>query len=240
MVSRLNGRVCLITGSSSGIGRAIAVTLSNEGARLAIVGRNGDELRKTHILMGESDALVARVDLTEVGAVEHLATSVETRFGRLDVLVHCAGAISYGTLEQTSTEEFDRLLKSNLIVPFEVTRSLSPLLARSRGDVVFLNSSIVRYPRPQVGQYASTQHALMGLAEVLRQEMNSKGVRITSIHAGRTATPRMEHLYQLEERTYTPERLLQPEDIAETVLAAVSLPRTAEITELHIRPLTKH
>ena len=240
MADRLIGRVCLVTGSSAGIGRAIAVAFAREGARLVIVGRNLDELRKTHVQMGQPDAIVEKVDLTKAGAAERLAANVQERFGQLDVLVHCAGSIRYGMLDAASTDDFDHLLKSNLIAPFELTRSLSQLLSSARGDIVFLNSSIVRFPRPEVGQYASTQHAVMGLSETLRQEMNAKGVRVTSIHAGRTATPRMERLFHREGRSYQPERLLQPEDIAETVVTVVSLPRTAEVTELHIRPHIKH
>jgi NADP-dependent 3-hydroxy acid dehydrogenase YdfG len=87
------------------------------------------------------------------------------------------------------------------------------------------------------GQYASTKHGLKALADSLREEVNSRGVRILSIFPGRTATPTQEKVHAGEGRPYRPERLLQPEDVAAVVINALCLPRTAEVTEIKIRPM---
>ena len=95
------------------------------------------------------------------------------------------------------------------------------------------------HARANVGQYAATKHALKAVADSLRDEVNSDGVRVLSIFAGRTATPMQETIYRLENKAYDAQLLLQPEDIASVVIHALTLPRTAEATDIHIRPLVK-
>jgi NADP-dependent 3-hydroxy acid dehydrogenase YdfG len=100
-----------------------------------------------------------------------------------------------------------------------------------------MNSSVGS--APEVGFYSASKHALKAFADTLRAEANPAGVRVLSVYPGRTATPMQESIFAAEGRSYDPSRLLQPEDVAEMVLAALCLPRTAEVTDLHIRPLQK-
>jgi NADP-dependent 3-hydroxy acid dehydrogenase YdfG len=123
--------------------------------------------------------------------------------------------------------------------PYLLTQLLLPALLDASGDIVFLNSSVVFFPRPNLSQFAATQHALRGLADTLRAELNSEGVRVLTLYAGRTATQRQERLFREEGRPYTSERLLQPEDIASCLVNALALPRTAEVTEIRVRPMLK-
>ena len=104
---------------------------------------------------------------------------------------------------------------------------------------MFVNSTVGLEARAGVGQYASTQHALRAIADALRAEVNSDGVRVLSVYLGRTATARQARIFRLEGRHYAPELLMQPDDVAEIVLAALRLPRTAEVTEIRMRPLVK-
>jgi len=123
--------------------------------------------------------------------------------------------------------------------PYLLTQCLLPLLRRRPGQVVFINSSAGLTARANVGQYAATKHALKAVADSLRDEVNRDGVRVLSVFPGRTATPTQEALHRLEGRPYRPERLLQPADVAAVVVHALGLPRTAEVTEIKIRPLVK-
>jgi len=118
-----------------------------------------------------------------------------------------------------------------------VTQALLPALGRGSGQVVFLNSSSGVAARGGLAAYAASKHALKALADSLRDEVNTLGVRVLSLYPGRTATPMQEALFAHEGRPFTPERLLQPEDVAKALLAAVELPRTAEVTDLHLRPM---
>jgi len=142
-------------------------------------------------------------------------------------------------IEGADDAAFQEHFAVNVLAPYSLTRRLLPLLQRARGDVVFINSSIVSNPSEATLQYAATKHALKGLADALRQEVNAQGVRVTSVYPGRTATPMQEQVSASEGKPYRPERLLQPEDVARIVVGVVSLPATAEVTEIHVRPAQK-
>jgi NADP-dependent 3-hydroxy acid dehydrogenase YdfG len=116
---------------------------------------------------------------------------------------------------------------------------LLPMLRSRHGQVVFINSSVGTRAPANVGQYAATKHALKAIADSLRDEVNADGMRVLSVFLGRTATPMQAAIYEMEGRTYRPELLLQPEDVAAVVINALTLPRTAEVTDISIRPFKK-
>ena len=231
----------VITGASSGIGRAIATAIASMGAAVCLVGRDAERLEAAagKVRVIARSVLVYESDLTIDSAVDELARRLKYEFDALDVLVHCAGAFATGKIEATPVAQLDALYRANLRLPFALTQALLPLLKVRPGQIVFINSSQGLTARANTGLYASTQHALKGLADSLRQEVNADGIRVLSVYPGRTATARMESLYEIEGRTYQPELLLQAEDIAQVVMASLQLPRTAEITNVEIRPLIK-
>src|SRR5690242_6858519 len=102
-----------------------------------------------------------------------------------------------------------------------------------------MNSSAGLSARAGVGQYAATKHALRAIADTLREEVNTDGIRVLSVFPGRTASPMQATVHANEGRVYHPDHLIQPEDIAKVVIDALSLPRTAEIMDIRIRPLRK-
>jgi len=104
---------------------------------------------------------------------------------------------------------------------------------------VFINSTVGLTTRPTVGQFSATQHALKALADTLREEVNTKGIRVLSVYLGRTATARQAAIFESEGRVYSPERLMQPVDVAMVVINALALNRTAEVTDIKIRPFIK-
>jgi NAD(P)-dependent dehydrogenase (short-subunit alcohol dehydrogenase family) len=124
----------------------------------------------------------------------------------------------------------------NLVSPAELTRLLLPQLRLSRGQVVFVNSGAGLDANARWGAYAAAKHGLRALADALRREEHDHGVRVTSVYPGRTATPMQLKVHQQEGRTYDPDRWIDPESVATTVLAAIDLPRDAEITDLTVRP----
>src|ERR1700741_1963961 len=122
------------------------------------------------------------------------------------------------------------MYRSNVRGHYALTQALLDLLRKQKGQVVFINSSAGLRSPATVGQFSATQHAFRAMADSLRDEVNSDGVRVLSVYPGRTATPRMAALFANEGRPYRPELLMQPEDIAVMVSQALSLPRTAEVT----------
>ena len=113
------------------------------------------------------------------------------------------------------------------------------MLKARQGQIVFINSSVGLGAKANVGQYAATKHALKAIADSLREEVNGDGVRVLSVFVGRTATRMQEAIHGMEGRAYRPERLMRPEDVATVVINVLSLPRSAEVTDIVMRPLAK-
>jgi NADP-dependent 3-hydroxy acid dehydrogenase YdfG len=237
----LQDRVAVVTGATSGIGRAIALALAAQGARPALIGRNTCTLEDV-LRFARKDsphAQIYRTDLTREQEIRALVADVDRDFGRIDILVHCAGVISHGEHANASISELDLLYAANVRGPYLLTLLALPLLRVGPGQIVFVNSSSGLKARARAGQFSATQHAMKAIADSLRDEVNADGVRVLSVFPGRTATPRTEKLFHEEGKAYRPELLMQPEDVATMVLHAINLPRSAEVTEIAMRPLYK-
>ena len=237
----LTGRLAVVTGASSGVGRAIALALARQGAEICVLGRNSETLAQTVAAARQfSPATAFSVDLSKEEKFESLLRHVEGKAGSLDILVHSAGVIQQDPMERARIEDLDSQYATNVRAPYLLSQRLLPALAKAKGQIVFINSSVgIAVRRPEVGQYAATKHALRAIADSLREEVNPKGVRVLTLYLGRTATPMQDALFLEEGREYRPETLLQPEDIASVVVHTLMLPRTAEVTEISIRPMTK-
>ena len=235
------GQVALVTGASGGVGRAVASALARHGANVWLVARNRGRLAAVgnDITTEHGVAEVFPLDLARDTDIETLKEKLQQSSARVDVLVHCAGIIARGPLATASPADFDELYRVNVRGPYALTRACLPLITKVRGQIVFINSSVVFRAAREAGQYAATKHALRALADALRDEVNPEGVRVLSIFPGRTATPLQAASYAAEGRPYRADVLLQPEDIAMVMLSALTLPRTAEVTDISIRPLAK-
>jgi len=233
-------QIAIVTGASSGIGRAIAVALSREGVHVCALGRNRAALAETVAAARRfSNSTGFQIDLTVEKDLQPLLKQVQ-EVGRLDILIHCAGFIRQDLMERARIEDLDSQYATNIRAPYFLTKSLLPSLTAARGHIVFINSSAgLAAKRPEVGQYAATKHALRAMADSLREELNPKGVRVLSVYLGRTATPMQEVLFREEGKIYHPEILLQPVDVASMVVQILMLPPTAEVTDISIRPMRK-
>jgi NADP-dependent 3-hydroxy acid dehydrogenase YdfG len=234
-LSGLAGQVALVAGASGAIGGAIARALAAAGARLVLAGRSADRLAALTRELEPAQSETFDADLADEAAPIALASRAVAAFGVLDILVHAAGEYLAGDLAHAHPADFERLYRINLRAPFLLTRACLPALTASRGQIVFLNSSVGA--RRGVGLYAATKHGLRGLADTLRAEINPAGVRVLSVYPGRTASAMQEGVARAEGKPYDPARLMRPEDVARAVVAALELPRSAEITDLHLRPM---
>jgi NAD(P)-dependent dehydrogenase (short-subunit alcohol dehydrogenase family) len=220
----LHDRYALVTGASGGIGGAIAVALAAAGATVVVAGRDPERLSAVARRAG---AHAVAGDLTEGETGERLAAAAEG----VDILVHSAGSYT----RSDDPDVFGAHLLSNVVAPYRLTH----LLLDKLQDVVFINSSQGLTASAGVAQYAATQHGLRAVADAMRGEINERGVRVLTVHLGRTATPMQERIFAMEGRPYPRERLIQPGDVAQIVVAALVLPRTAEMTSVSIRPMQK-
>ncbi|MGH7146324.1 MAG: SDR family NAD(P)-dependent oxidoreductase [Nitrospiraceae bacterium] len=231
------GQIAVVTGASSGIGRAIAEALSEQGVRLCLVGRKSETLEG----IGQPSTRIKcyQADLADDDDLRRLATCIRQDCGQVDILVHSAGVCRLGDLADAPIGDLDWQYRVNVRAPYGLTQALCPLIRSCRGQVVFINSSVGMNARGGVSQYAATKHALKAIADSLREEVNPDGVRVLSVFIGRTASPMQAAVHAAEMRPYHPETLLQPEDVASVILHALSLPRTAEVTDISVRPLLK-
>ena len=232
--------VALVTGATSGIGRAIAAALAARGAEVRLVGRDAARLAEAAAQCEAvgTRALTCQVDLLKDDEVARLGDLCDRR-GRLDILVHSAAVIARGSVSDAPVSDFDTQYLANLRAPFVLTQVLLPLLRTSRGQVVFINSTAGLKATREVGQYSATKHGLRAIADALREEVNSDGMRVLTAYIGRTATPMQAKVHELEGRSFIPEQLIQPEDVAAVVLNTLGLPRTVEVTDVTMRPAHK-
>ncbi len=240
-MTNLSSQTAVVTGASSGIGKAIALGLAAQGSKVCLVGRNLEtlDLVAKNAKVGSQHFKCYKSDLTLDEDVQKLKKELQRDFGQIEILVHSAGIILTGTIESAPIEDFDKQYKTNVRAPYFLTQNLLPLFRLCHGQIVFINSSAGLRAGGNIGQYAATKFALKAVADSLRDEVNKEGVRVLSVYPGRTATPMQASVYKTEGRPYEPERLMQPEDVASTVINALTLPQSAEITEIFIRPLIK-
>jgi NADP-dependent 3-hydroxy acid dehydrogenase YdfG len=239
-MNELRGLVALITGASGGIGEAIAIQLARAGSRLMLAGRNAEKLdlvaERARDLSPKVETFAA--DLAEDDKVRALADRAVAAYGGVDLLIHSIGLFLGGPFATSPVEDLDRQYRINVHAPYLLTQALLPSLIARQGQVVFVNSSSGFHPaRAGWVSYSASKHALRAVADGLRDEVNKNGVRVITVFPGRTATPMQEEVHRYEGRVYDPERFLQPRDVAAAVLNALALPRTAEVTDLHIRPM---
>lgn len=238
----LQDQIAVVTGASSGIGRAMALDFARHGAEVCLVARRRNLLEAVaeEAILEGGRAHVYCADLTRDEDICDLGATVRRSFGRADALILCGGAIFHYPTDQATLDQFDLQYRSNLRGHYALVQALLPLLRKQRGQIVFVNSSVSARPSTAgMGQFIATQYALRAIADSLRDEVNDDGIRVLTVYLGRTATPRMAAVFEKESRAYQPELLMQPEDVATMVTNALCLPRTAEVTDISMRPMCK-
>jgi short-subunit dehydrogenase len=235
---QFSGQLGLIAGGSRGIGLAIAKQFAQAGGIPILVARSSSGLQQASASLqagGKLPVHVCTADLGTAAGLDAAYRAVGAAGDRLSLLACCAGEFRFEA-DLADIASQTALFAANAIGPYRLARGLLPALARGAGRVVFVNSSIVQRDGAEAATYAASKHALRAYANALRSEVNAQGVRVLSVFLGRTATAMQERIVAQEGRAYEPARLLQPEDVAKSVLDAVSLPPGAEVTELHLRP----
>jgi NADP-dependent 3-hydroxy acid dehydrogenase YdfG len=240
-MNTLENQVAVVTGASSGIGRAIAIALAAQGASLCLVGRKLDTLQS---VAGAPEHKPSRhrcyqADLAVERQVDELIAAIKRDTQSVDILVHSAGVIWLGPHETATAGELDDHYKINVRAPYLLTQGLLPALKAAQGQIVFVNSSAGLLAKANAGQYAASKHGLKAIADSLREEVNPAGVRILSLFLGRTASPMQASVHAMEGKAYHPELLMQPEDVAAVTLHALTLPRSVEVTDISMRSRLK-
>ena len=238
----LKNKIAVVTGASGGIGESIAYALARNRVDLCLLGRDESKLERLSGRLGKihSEVQTYVCDFASADNIHSVAKKINSDFRAIDILVHSAGSLMLKSLEEITEAEFDLEFAVNTRAPFLLTKLLLPAIKNRKGQIVFLNSSIAQQKaRANLSIYAGSKYALRAIADSLREEVNASEVRVLSVYPGRTATAMQEDIFKFENREYRKNQLLQPEDIAQSVIDALALPRTAEITDISIRPFKK-
>jgi NADP-dependent 3-hydroxy acid dehydrogenase YdfG len=224
----------LVTGASGGVGSAISSELLSSGAEVIMLGRSKARLQAAVSPRETDNVEMLEGDLTDAAAIGRVRSLIEKK-GRLDSLVLSSGI--YERSDDPTT--FHRQMEANVLGPYALIQALLPVLLNSQGQIVFINSSQALRAGATVGQYAATMNAMKAIADSLREEVNERGVRVMSLYLGRTAGERQRRIFDLEGRAYPAATLIQPADVARTVVYLLEMSKTAEVTDLMIRPMKK-
>ena len=182
----MQGKIVIVTGASSGIGRAAAILFANEGATVIAVGRNEKELLAlSKEITGTEGAVKPHLaDVTEMSQLERIITETVANHGQIDVLVNSAGIIKNGTIETTTLDDWDKMMNINLRSVFVLSQKASQYLADTKGSIV--NVSSVAGPRsfPNVLAYCVSKAAIDQLTRCSALELAPKGVRVNAVNPG--------------------------------------------------------
>jgi len=249
MTRRLEGTVALVTGASSGIGRATALELAHEGAAVALVGRREDRLTDLAAEISKADgkALVVPADITTAEAAAEAVERTVGNLGRLDTLVNNAGLMLLGPAPAADLNDWRRMIDINLMGLMYTAHAAVPHLVKAAAeeprrvaDIVNIGSLAGRNAYAMSAVYSATKFGVGAFSEALRQELASRHVRVSVVEPGSVDT---------ELRTHNPDVIqqhivaalgdierLQSQDIADAVGYIVSRPRHVAVAELLVRP----
>ncbi len=241
---RLDGKVALVTGASSGIGEATAKALSAAGAAVAIGARRAAKLEELAEQLEKAGGTALRLDL-DVTDEQSAAAAVQRtvdELGRIDIVVNAAGLMLLGPLVDGNTEDWRRMMSTNVLGLMYVTHAAIPhLVEQGSGDVINISSVAGRTAKPGSGVYNASKWAVNAFSESLRQEVTSEGVRITLIEPGAVDTALNDQITDetakaASKKSYDAMRTLHAEDVANAIVYTVTQPDHVAVNEILIRP----
>lgn len=231
-MTTLDGKVALVTGASRGIGAAVARRLAQEGVKLGLASRSGDDL-------GIADAVARPCDVRDSDQLEELVSATVDSFGRLDILVPNAGVGAYGPFLDLAPDFLEEMIDINVKGTLYAVRAALPhLLESGEGDIVTLASEAGRRGLPFEAVYCASKFAQVGFTRALDHELRERGIRCTNVCPGGVATD-----FALEQgRGRTRDALagmMSADDVADVVLFVLTRPRNHRILETAFRPMTE-
>ena len=238
MVQKLSGKVALVTGASSGIGRAIANTLAAEGVALVLVGRSDERLQAVAQKLSAVETLVLPADLSIPSDVERIAAESLKRFGRIDLLLANAGLYIPGSVSEGNADAWDEMLAVNVNSVFRLIRALLPqMIERKSGDIIVTSSIAGHQVLRMEAVYSASKHAVQAFVHSLRRQVAPHNVRVGAIAPGTVLNELWGYRAPAEiEAKVAAREGLRSEDVAEAVLFMLTRPPNVTIRDLVILP----
>jgi NADP-dependent 3-hydroxy acid dehydrogenase YdfG len=239
---KLSGKVALVTGASSGIGKATALALAAESACIAIAARRTDRLTSLaeRIRQLGGEALPIETDIADETQVSGMMKRTLQHFGRLDVLLAVAGVGVAAPFQNTTTTEYRQMVDVNVLgLLYSINAALPPMKRQGAGHIVIISSGTGRYIHPSV-VYSGTKHAASAIGESLRREICGDGIRVTVIEPGAVKTEFVSQM-RADVREAVARRLgdmeqLESEDVAAAILYAITQPSRVNVNILTLYP----
>jgi 3-oxoacyl-[acyl-carrier protein] reductase len=232
----LANAVALVTGSSRGIGKAIALKLASLGAAVAICGRDGEALASTKRELEEFGTRVysQTTDVTKAVEVEALVAATEKNLGPISVLVNNAGIGLFGPLQERTEQEWDHTLNTNLKSVFLTSKAVAPLMIqRRKGDIINISSLAGKNTFAGGAIYCASKWGLQGLSGCMAEDLRGFGIRVSVICPGSVGTEFSGHTPK------DPSKVLTPGDVAHAVAMVLLQGPQSFISEVHLRPVAK-
>lgn len=229
----LENKVAIVTGGTKGIGRAIAESLLQAGAKVFVCARNKEDLRNALSGLNQlGDVDGEQCDMRSFEQVKMMLDECERRFGGIDILVNNAGIGSFKTVEETEPEEFRAVLETNLFGVFYACHEAIPRMKRRGGGYIINISSLAgANAHPRMATYNASKFGLNGFSEALMQEVRHDNIKVSYIMPGSVNT-------EFGGEEVTPEKAwqLQPQDIAQVVLDLLKMDTRALPSKIELRP----
>ena len=234
--ARLTSATAVVTGASRGIGLAIAHAFAAHGARVALIARGEESLRRAAVAIGSS-AIPVVCDVSNANAVARAVSVITTAFGGApDALINNAGALTIAPIEHVDPGSFADALDTNLVAPLRFIHAFLPAMkVRRSGHIITIGSIADRVVLPGNASYAASKFGARALHEALRLEARTSGVRATLISPGPVDTPLWDPFDPDSREGFTPRALmLKPEAVADAVIYAFTQPSDVNVDELRL------
>ena len=231
-MSRLEGQVAIVTGGSKGIGRAIVEALAHDGAHVAFCARNEAEVRAAEEQLRKAGLRVEGhvADVSSAEQTQSLVDAVANRHGRIDILVNNAGLGIFGNFAESSVEQIDTMLNTNIRGVMLATRAVLPLMIKQDGGQIVHIASLAGKNTVKGGAvYSATKWALRGFAASLMLEVREHNIRMVTVCPGSVDT-------SFSKSGKRGRNITQPEDVADAVLFAITAPARSMFSEIDVRP----
>jgi 3-oxoacyl-[acyl-carrier protein] reductase len=236
----LTGKIAIVTGAGTGVGRATALALAGEGVSTVLVGRRRDRLGETAALVaaGRGTALVTPADVADEIAVADVVARAVAQFGGIDVLINAAAVGLYGPVERYSLHAWQQTMATNLTGVFLLCRAVLPSMReRGGGTIVSIGSGAGKQGYADLAAYSASKFGLIGFMESLAAEVGGDGIKVSTVLPGSILTDfGGRTVAEKQAAIAAGKRYLNPEDVADAILYLLRQPAHAWTQELNLWP----
>jgi len=233
-MNSIKGQTALITGAGKGLGKAVALALAAEGVNLALLARTENDLKnvvhEAKKINGDIKISYAVSDVSDYNSVKQAIEKLKKEVGQIDILVNNAGIGKFGKFMDLDVAEWESVIKVNLLGAYYVIHNVLPeMLERQSGDIVNISSTAGLKGAPMTSAYSASKFGLIGLSESLMQEVRKSNIRVFTMTPSTIATDMAKDLNLTDGN---PDKVLQPEDFAELLVAHLKLNRRALVKDV--------